>query len=586
MYILGIGTHINCGSALVKDGQVLAAVNDERLVREKMVLGFPRCSIAEVMRLASVSPDEIDYVAVSTQRQHMIDGYIDYREGKFKHKKSVAKSIMFYLGSKLSRLMKIFPFIEKIYFLFRKPFYAHRRYKTKKILRDEFNIDCPIEFIDHHYCHAVSAYYTSKFDDATVVTLDSAGDGLSSSVYKVKRGKFTKLWEVSSFNSPCAYYSYITQLCNFKAGKHEGKITGLAAHGKPHYVDTLKRFIIYNDGNFKNIGNVFFYSALKSLKKALPSSYDIADLSNSIQEYTEEMVANYVQYWIEKTKLSNLALAGGLFANVKINQRLYEIPHVSSIFIHQGMSDEGQGVGAAMALYYDKLGMPERRGVCMNHVYLGPAFSNETIRAELDSAALDYEHHADIERVIARLLADGHVVARFHGKMEYGPRALGNRSILYQTTDPSVNDWLNKALVRTEFMPFAPATLMEDADQCYINLQGAKDAARFMTIACDCTEWMKKHNPGVVHIDGTARPQLVDRQDNESFYRIISEYKKITGLGSVINTSFNMHEEPIVCTPKDAIRAFRLGHLDFLAMGNYLVKNDHTVSLNDKSTQS
>ena len=156
--------------------------------------------------------------------------------------------------------------------------------------------------------------------------------------------------------------------------------------------------------------------------------------------------------------------------------------------------------------------------------------------------------------------------------MEYGPRALGNRSVLYHAKDPSVNEWLNKRLGRTEFMPFAPATLYEFAEKCYINIKGAEHAATFMTITFDCTDYMKKTSPAAVHIDGTARPQLVHKDINPSFYKIINEYHKLTGIPSVINTSFNMHEEPIVCTPSDAIRAFKLGKLEYLAIGNYIVK--------------
>jgi carbamoyltransferase len=171
------------------------------------------------------------------------------------------------------------------------------------------------------------------------------------------------------------------------------------------------------------------------------------------------------------------------------------------------------------------------------------------------------------------LIAEGYVVARMDGRMEHGPRALGNRSILYRPDDPSVNDWLNERLQRTEFMPFAPATLAEDAERCYLGIAGAEDAARFMTITFDCTEHMRSTSPGVVHIDGTARPQLVSESDNPGYYRIIREFKRLTGISSVVNTSFNIHEEPIVCTPQDAIRAFQIGHLDVLAIGPFLVKN-------------
>jgi carbamoyltransferase len=170
--------------------------------------------------------------------------------------------------------------------------------------------------------------------------------------------------------------------------------------------------------------------------------------------------------------------------------------------------------------------------------------------------------------------------------MEYGPRALGNRSILYQTTDKTVNDWLNKRLKRTEFMPFAPVTLREYAGRCYKNIVGAESPSQFMTITFDCTDWMKEHCPAVVHIDGTARPQIIDRDVNPSYYRILDEYRKITGIPSIVNTSFNMHDEPIVCSPADALRSFRDGRLDYLAIGNFLIEHplrasDRQVVLNE-----
>jgi carbamoyltransferase len=192
------------------------------------------------------------------------------------------------------------------------------------------------------------------------------------------------------------------------------------------------------------------------------------------------------------------------------------------------------------------------------------------LEAALNDAGLRFDRHHDIELEIARLIADNQVVGRFDGRMEYGPRALGNRSILYPAQDPDVNQWLNHRLGRTEFMPFAPATLYEDRHENYLHIDGAEFTAQFMTITFDCTPSMKEQCPAAVHVDGTARPQLVSETSNPSFYRVLSEYKRLTGVSSVINTSFNMHEEPIVCSPEDAIRAFVDGRLDYLAIGPFL----------------
>lgn len=572
MYVLGIATHVTCGSALIKDGKVIAAINDERLVRKKMVFGFPRKSIRKVMELAGITQNDIDYVAVATQRQHFINQYVDYLGGKFDFKRGKAKEIFFDVGSSLSKWMNTFPILENIYYLLRQPFFIYRRVKIRQILDKELGIRCPVSFIDHHFCHATSAYYSSRFGDATIVTADSAGDGISSQIYKVSENTFEKLNEVSSFNSPCAFYSYVTHVCGFKAGKHEGKITGLAAYGKPIYIDLLKTLIAYKSGTFKNIGGVFFKSGIKSIEEGIPTDFKKEDIAASIQKYSEDMLVNYVKHWVRITGKSNVALAGGIFANVRINQEIHEIPGVQSVFVHPGMSDEGIGLGAALALYYKKTN--DRRKVCFDHVYLGQGYSDVEIEKHLKEAGLDYERYDNIEKKIAGLLASGYVVARFNGKMEYGPRALGNRSILYKATDPSVNDWLNKNLKRTEFMPFAPATLEEDTEKCYLGVDGAEDTARFMTITFNCTDWMKENASGVVHVDGTARPQLVREVDNPSFYRIIKEYKELTGSGTIINTSFNIHEEPIVCSPKDATRAFQIGNLQYLAIGSFLLKHE------------
>jgi carbamoyltransferase len=242
------------------------------------------------------------------------------------------------------------------------------------------------------------------------------------------------------------------------------------------------------------------------------------------------------------------------------------------------MSDEGLAAGAAL-LHWSKSNGDLRPpgGKCFDHVYLGPEFSDQQIAEALKAEDVEFSCTQNMEAEVARLISQGYVVARFAGRMEYGPRALGNRSILYRPDQPSVNDWLNKRLRRTEFMPFAPTALAEDADQYFIGLEGARDTARFMTMTFDCTDLMKQSCSGVVHVDGTARPQLVSESDNPSYHRIVKEFKRLTGLSCIVNTSFNIHEEPIVCSPQDAIRAFKIGHLDVLAIGPFLAKNHETA---------
>jgi len=274
-----------------------------------------------------------------------------------------------------------------------------------------------------------------------------------------------------------------------------------------------------------------------------------------------------VSQYLRKTGLRNLVLSGGVVANVKLNQRLRELVGVEGIFIHPNMGDGGCGTGAALIEWG---GTPESISR-LNDVYLGPEFSSDLIAEALKRAQLPASEVRPIAPAIAKLLSEGKVVARFDGRMEYGPRALGNRSILYHAKEPAVNQWLNQRLGRTEFMPFAPATLFEQRADCYERTSGAEYAAQFMTLTFDCTAAMKRDCPAAVHVDGTARPQLVSRESSPGFHEILTEYHRLTGIPSVINTSFNMHEEPIVCTPDDAVRAFLQGNLDYLAIGDFLV---------------
>jgi carbamoyltransferase len=573
MIALGITDGITSGAAIIQDGNILAAVNEERLVRKKMAYGFPRASIQSVLQISGVNPSDIDKVAVATRNTYFCDEVTAW-DGWFESRQDTSiRSQLFAAASNFGYLVETIPGIEKFYYQFRKPVFIHRQKRIREILKEEFGLSCDVKFIDHHFAHAASAYYTSGYDNALVVTMDGGGDGCSSHIYEAHAGKFEKLNEVSSYNSLGNYYSYITTICGFKAQKHEGKITGLAAYGNPLYLDMLKSLIDYKDGKIINVGRVVFSGAVEAIRQRLPMDFQIQDLASSIQTHSEKIASEYIRHWLQRTNLPYVAIAGGVFANVKINQRIHEIPEVEKIFIHPGMDDGGLAVGAALAL------CPHfQNRSCIEDIYLGPEFTAQEITRALDQYSLPFSYENGIEQTVASLLAQGYVVARFNGRMEYGPRALGNRSILYQPTDPTVNDWLNKNLRRTEFMPFAPSTLYEYAPQCYKGLSGSYESARFMTITFDCTDWMKKHCPGVVHIDGTARPQLVQKKENSSYYSIIDEFRKITGLPSVINTSFNVHEEPIVSSPEDAIRAFLDSNLDYLAIGNFLVQNTQPLA--------
>lgn len=575
MKVLGLEAYSDSGAAIVEDGHILAAVNEERLCRMKLVKGFPRLAIREALRLAHLDVDELDAVLVSTKNNIFADEHQPFTgwfeastNGLGTYIKQSAHVIAYYNDQ--------LPFLETGYYTLLTPVFWKRRQAIQHILYEEFGIRCPIKFVDHHLAHLASAYFTSGFRDALVISLDGGGDGKSSLVYEVQDGQFNYLHEVSAYNSLGNYYAYVTHLCGFKAMKHEGKITGLAAFGEPKYVSLLQEFIEEEKGSFINRGRVVFQGAIQELQRRLPQGWSREDLAASVQRHFEVLVNRYIRYWVKQTGLNNIALAGGVFANVRVNEEIHSLPEVDRIFIHPGMGDGGLGVGAALAACVPGVlaqTMPASSEPLAN-VYLGQDLSRTEIELALQRYSLIPESlELPLEEQIAELLVQGYVVARANGRMEYGPRALGNRSILYQPADREVNVWLNKNLRRTEFMPFAPSVLYEERDKCFEQVAGAEHPAEFMTITFHCTPWMRAHMQGVVHLDGTARPHLVRRDCNPGYYQIIEAFHRRTGLPAIINTSFNMHEEPIVCSANDCVRAFLEGNLDYLALGPYLVKH-------------
>jgi carbamoyltransferase len=428
---------------------------------------------------------------------------------------------------------------------------------------DELGLLARLKRCEHHESHAANAYFNSGFDEALIITLDGYGSGLSGTASLGRGGHIERLHGVDYPHSLGTFYESVTSGLGFKPSRHEGKIVGLAAYGDPHVLREvlLTRFDL-TPGNFRILESNNLYFA-----RMLASQFPKIDVAAAYQHVLELVATGYVAHYMEQTGATNLVLSGGVVANVKLNQRIRQLPGVAGIFIHPNMGDGGCGTGAALLEFVGKPALSEP----LRDAYLGPSFDDDEIVAAVQRAQLPYERHAPVEPRMAQLLADGKVIARFTGRMEYGPRALGNRSILYHAREPEVNHWLNQRLGRTEFMPFAPATLFEHRHQCYQAIDGAEFAAQFMTITFDCTEFMRRESPAAVHVDGTARPQLVTSQSNPSFHRVLTEYHALTGLPSLINTSFNMHEEPIVCSPDDAVRAFLQGNLDYLAIGDLLV---------------
>ncbi len=564
MKILGVHYSHDSGAAIIEDGKILAAVNEERLTRKKLYWGFPELSLREVFRLAHCKPGDIEHVAFA----NITPGIGPQRE--VFNQPNLRKKINDALCRYAPGLVGTHAYVH----LFRSIYSCFRKGTSILAYLRELGVTAPVQYVDHHAAHAASAYYTSRFDDDTlVVTTDGLGDGYCASVSTVADASLTRVATTPFIHSPASIYAYVTFNLGFKPARHEGKITGLAAYGDPQKThDIFKSIMTVRDMEYRTKGLTWGRPAARRLH-ALMQNKKWDDIAAGVQVRSEEVAVELVKNALAHKKASNIALAGGFFANVRINQRISEIPGVKNVYIHPHMGDGGLAVGSALHLWAQLMkaqgSIP--RPVEINHVYFGPEYSNASIKQSLDTFGLSYTKPARFEQRVAELVAEKKVVGLFQGRMEYGPRALGNRTILADPTDRSINDWLNKRMRRTEFMPFAPCVLREDAPLLYKNFGRGEIAAQFMTITFDVVPEVAKKAPAVVHVDSSARPQTVTKEQNSRYYHILSAYKDKTGLPLCINTSFNMHEEPIVCSPEDAIRSYQQGCVDVLAIGDYLV---------------
>jgi len=561
MIILGIndGCHHNSAASILIDGKLVASVELERISRIKNDSSFPYAAIDEVLTIAGLTAEDVDVVA-KANLTHLQQ--IPYLMRYFNH--------MFKVGKADPAIRKIF--WEKQVEHYRRVF--SRRQQPPGILSQK-----PSQTVEHHLAHAASAYYASPFgsERVGVITLDGAGDFSWGSVWIGEYGKLQLVDRLHQINSIGLLYSAVTVYLGFKFCRHEGKVLGLAAFGDPEPL--LSRLLAHTDS--KNWDELFDAKLARAVLRfaSAPGQSVIAELSAGlskedvaagIQAYTEKIIGKWVQDQVKKLNISKLALAGGVFSNVKLNQLIQALPEVETIYVHPNMGDGGLATGAAFEVY-SRLNQgfePQFN----QQVYLGTEINRDNALAALEKQGLSYEEPDNLAFVVAKLLADGKVIARADGKMEYGPRALGNRTVMAACNDPTINDWLNKKFVRTEFMPFAPVILQEYVQEYFPEWKEDQIAARFMTLTYTASDLAKKNIPAAVHIDNTARPQVLQREDNPDYYDIINGYYALTGVPSVINTSFNMHEEPIVRSADEAILAFQSADLDALILGPFLLR--------------
>lgn len=577
-YVIGINLPMKsrcheAGVALLDmDGNILFAINEERLSRKKLDGDFPERSIAKMFEYTGVRPEEVVVVAAPTlsfSGKAMRVLQFLWRERRSRIFLPATYTAVWKIAFGKKKVDSKATNQEQEAFVL--------RYNWREFIKKNFP-KARIEMVDHHLCHAASAYFTSPWENALIVTSDGAGNMLSSIVARGEKGRIKVLDKTFVPHSPGSFWGSITKVCGFRSGtRHGGKTTGLAAAGNPDKLISKMREIIRCEGLRFYVREDLLFDPARLIPNW--SSYEPERLKNFLGKNTREDVAAAAQQRLQEiiveliqnarktVPFDKVVLAGGTFANVLVNQKVLELPGIENVYVAPAMSDGGLAVGGAYyALSRMKQILPRR----LKSPYLGPSYSQEEIKKYLDESGVAYS--ATNPAGVARLIHEGKVIALYHGRMEWGPRALGNRSIMYAATDPKVNDWLNKKLNRSEFMPFAPVTLREHAKACYHGVDDDPVAARYMTITYQCTVQMKRQAPACVHLDGTARPQLIARQDNPYCYDILSEYHKLSGIPTLINTSFNMHEEPIVCSPQDAVRAFRDSKINCLVMENYLIR--------------
>ena len=568
---LSIGWHDNA-VVISDDYQILAAIQRERITRIKShgaeidpQGGIQTETVAEAMKAAGVCANDIQQVITSRGTVPITCFHLS----ALNRARYAAKGFLRFPKHRgIGKFMKNNQTLS-MPDVIRKDIFLHLNGLPKHL---------PLAAYNHHYAHALSALFLTDFNDALIYTADGMGDGAFYSAWHCTNSGIKRLFggdgellnpSQTTAHSMGQVYGTMTSALGYKRYRHEGKLTGLAAFGEPVVYDELRRhYWVDDDGG---VNTDLTYGEMVELVKRLGQSVAPKDAAASVQKLLEDTITTAVQRHLQRTGARKLALAGGVFANVALNRKLAELPNVDEVFICPAMGDEGIALGGIYDFLLQRDGWDawNKRRRRIDNVYWGGAFDDEAAalfnkRAE----CISRDNPAD---VAAKLLADGKIVAIYQGRMEFGPRALGNRSILASPVDSAVNQTLNDRLARTEFMPFAPYVLDEDADDVFALTQCNRYAAKFMTITCKVHEKWRDKIPAVVHVDGTARPQIIQDQQNPLYADVLRKFKQLTGLPVLINTSFNAHEEPLIYTPQQCLRALNAGRVDYvlLAAGVY-----------------
>ena len=562
MFILGICNDETASACLMKDGKIIFAVSEERFTRKKLDNSFPQKSIDACLKFANITLRDVGVIAYAFAK-----GFQEELAEKF-----------LTLGARCAGDKEALEIAKE------RIKWEIDRDKTKRKEFDTWvaeNIDQSqqrvLDFY-HHEAHAASAAFYSPFDDGFVYTSDGRGDFEATTIYKFQRysnDKLTKIFSATSSNSFGFFYGRITGLLGFKPMRHEGKITGLAAYGNPSKAyNLIKKMIDVREGDvYANLGNYYqpFFAPYSELLECEVEKYSKEDVAAAAQLHLENMMVNLLDFHLNDNgaTVTNLMCAGGVFGNVKVTQKLKNMKQISKCYVQPQMGDGGLCLGAC-ALAYDKINSSDNQAKTtvkqIKSMYLGPQASYREISHadcanEFVNKIIAYN---DAPLELAKSLKDKNVVGLINGRMEFGPRSLCNRSIIVPTSDKTINDWLNKRMSRTEFMPFAPVLRKEIAESCIKDFDSNDVTLNFMTTTVDCTDEFKARNPAVVHIDKTARPQIVTENSNNFIWKVLYEWEQISDENSLVNTSFNVHEEPIICDVDEGIVNLRDGVIDQL----------------------
>lgn len=604
--ILGISAYYHdSAAALLRDGRIVAASQEERFTRRKHDPGFPGNAIASCLELAGITLPDVDYIVFYDKPlvkfERLLETYLAYAPKGFR---SFVAAMPIWLKDKLFLKTTL-----------KKELAALGGIKTKELP--------PLLFTAHHESHAASAFYPSPFDQAAILCLDGVGEWATSSVWQGKGNRLTPLWEIDFPHSLGLLYSAFTYYTGFKVNSGEYKLMGLAPYGEPRYVDRILDNLLdlKADGTFRLDMSYFNYATGLTMtgpkfhqlfagpprKPESPVSQKEMDIARSIQAVTETVVLRLAATIKQETGMDNLCLAGGVALNCVANGRILRESGYRDIWIQPAAGDAGGALGAALAVwhgYLEKDRAPDSRDDRMEGSYLGPHFTNDEIKKFLEERKAPYQELPDPELFprLADLLAAGNVIGWFNGRMEFGPRALGGRSIIGDPRNQQMQSQMNlKIKYRESFRPFAPAVMAEKVSDWFAfsgrspymllvapvaeDKRTTDEGAQNLS-GLDKLKFPRSLIPAVTHVDYSARIQTVHRETNPRFYALIDQFDQRTGCPVLINTSFNVRGEPIVCTPEDAYRCFMRTEMDYLVLENILLtKGDQPATAQDDSWQ-